>query len=334
VRAQHHRLRALGVEAGHDAVPQQTRGAHLGNFEIEVHPDRPEEGQAAGEGVDVHAGGNTGAHVFHAVGQREGQFDGLVGAGFLDVITRNRDRVELRHVLRRVGEDVGDDLHRRLGRIDVGVPHHELFEDVVLDRARQLFLLHALFLGGDDVAGQDGQDGAVHGHRHGNLVERDAVEEDLHVLDRVDRHAGLADVAGDAGVVRVITAVRGQVESDRNALAASGERLAVESVGGFGRGEAGVLADGPRLDRVHRRLRAAQEGRDTRQGIGELEVLDILLRVQRLDGKAFGGIPHQVVDVATRGLLGRGLFPDIQVIGIKELFRHETPLADSIFSGR
>jgi hypothetical protein len=137
VRAQHHRLRALGVELGHDAMPEQTGSAHLGDFKIEVHADSPEEGQATGEGIDVHAGGNAGTDVFHAVGQREGQFDRLIGAGFLDVVTGNRDRVELRHVLRGVAEDVGNDFHRRLGRIDIGVPHHELFEDVVLDGARQ-----------------------------------------------------------------------------------------------------------------------------------------------------------------------------------------------------
>ena len=131
------------------------------------------------------------------------------------------------------------------GRIDIGVADHELLEDVVLDGPGELLLLHALLFGGDDVAGEDRQHGAVHRHRDGDLVERDAVEEDLHVLDRVDRHAGLADVADDAGIVRVVAAVRGQVEGDRDALAAGGERLAVEGVGGFGGGETGVLADRP-----------------------------------------------------------------------------------------
>jgi hypothetical protein len=58
------------------------------------------------------------------------------------------------------------------------------------------------------------------------LVERDAVEEDLHVLDGVDRHAGLADVAGDARMVAVVAAVGGEVEGHREALlpAASARR--------------------------------------------------------------------------------------------------------------
>ena len=53
-----------------------------------------------------------------------------------------------------------------LGRVDVGVADHELFEDVVLDGPGELLLGDALLLGGDDVAGQDRQHRAVHGHRH------------------------------------------------------------------------------------------------------------------------------------------------------------------------
>jgi hypothetical protein len=68
---------------------------------------------------------------------------------FLHVVARDRDRVELGHVLARVLDDVADDLHRRLGRVDVGVADHELLEDVVLDGPGQLVLRHALLFGRD-----------------------------------------------------------------------------------------------------------------------------------------------------------------------------------------
>ena len=61
-----------------------------------------------------------------------------VAPGFLHVVAGDRDRVELRHVLRRVPDDVGDDPHRRRGRVDVGVADHELLEDVVLDGPGEL----------------------------------------------------------------------------------------------------------------------------------------------------------------------------------------------------
>ena len=37
--------------------------------------------------------------------------------------------------------------------------------------------------------GQDGDDGAVHGHGDGHLVERNLVEEGLHVFDGIDGDA-------------------------------------------------------------------------------------------------------------------------------------------------
>jgi hypothetical protein len=43
-------------------------------------------------------------------------------------------------------------------------------------------------------------------------------EQDAHVADRVDRDARHADVAGDARMVAVVAAVRGEVERDTEAF--------------------------------------------------------------------------------------------------------------------
>ena len=110
---------------------------------------------------------------------------------------------------------------------------------------------HALLEGRDDVEGHDRQHGAVHGHRHRHPVQRDAVEEDLHVLDRVDGDARLAHVAHHPRVVAVVAAVGGQVEGHRQALLAGGQVAAVEGVGLLGGREAGVLAHRPRPGHVH-----------------------------------------------------------------------------------
>jgi len=116
------------------------------------------------------------------------------------------------------------------GRVDVGVPDHERLQDVVLDRALKLVLRHALFLGRDNEPGQYRQDRAVHRHRHAHPVERDAVEQDLHVLDRVDRDAGLADIADDARVVAIVAAVGRQIEGDRQTHLSRLQIVAVEAV--------------------------------------------------------------------------------------------------------
>ncbi len=130
------------------------------------------------------------------------------------MVTRNTDRVELGHVLGRVANDVAYDAHAGRGRVNVGVAHHELFQNVVLNRSGQLVLAHALFFRCDHVARQYRQHGAVHGHRDRDLVQRNLVEQDFHVLDRINRHAGLAHIAGYTRVVGVVTAVGSQVKRD------------------------------------------------------------------------------------------------------------------------
>ena len=94
----------------------------------------------------------------------------------------------------------------------------------------QLLLLHALLLGSDDVESQNGQHSAVHSHRYTHFVERNLVEQNLHIKDAVDSHASFANVAYNALVVRVISTVSGQVESHRQTFLTGGNVAAVESV--------------------------------------------------------------------------------------------------------
>ena len=81
----------------------------------------------------------------------------------------------------------------------------------------------------------------------GHLVERDAVEQDLHVLDGVDGDTRLADVADHARMIGVVAAVRGEVERTLTPWPPAGERAAVEGVGLLGGREARVLAAVGRL---------------------------------------------------------------------------------------
>ena len=180
------RLGILGVELTYDLSPEHTCCTHLGNLHEEVHSDSPEEAQAGCEGIDIHTGVDTCAEVFQTVGQCVCKLDIACGAGFLHVVTRNGDGVELRHILRCIFEYVGDDPHRELGGINVGVAHHEFLEDIVLDGTGHLFKLGALFQTGVDVEGEHGEHSAVHGHRHRHLVQRNTVEEHLHVLNGAD----------------------------------------------------------------------------------------------------------------------------------------------------
>jgi hypothetical protein len=168
---------------------------------------------------------------------------------------------------------------------------------------------HALFLGRDDVAGEHRQHGAVHGHRHAHLVERDAVEQDLHVLDRIDRHAGLADVADHPRMIGIVAAMGGEIEGHRQAHLAGREIGAIELVALFGGREAGILADRPGTPGVHRGLRSAGEGREARQRAHRLDLLEVGRGVERLHRDPFRGHPGEVIQRAVAQLLRCELFP-------------------------
>ena len=233
VGAQHQALRALGAKPLHDPAPEQTCSTQLGNLEIKIHPDRPEEAQAAGKIIDVQTLSERCLHVLLTIGQGERQLKRLIGTGLLHVIAADRNRVELRHVLGRVLDDIADDAHARFGRIDVGVADHELLQNVVLNSPTERRLINALFLRCHHITREHGQYGAIHGHRHAHPIERNPVEEDFHIFDRIDGHPRLADIADDPWMIAVIAAMGGQIKRHADALPACGERVAIKAIAVF-----------------------------------------------------------------------------------------------------
>ena len=180
-----------------------------------------------------------------------------------------------------VREQVRGDAHGRPRREDVVAPGDVLLEDVVLDGAAQLLPAHPLPLGDQLVQEQEQRCGRVDRHRGRHLAERNAGEHELHVGERVDRHAGPADLPGAARVVRVVAQLRGEVERDRKARLAALEQVAEARVRLLGRAEAGVLADRPRPSAVHVRVRPARERELARRL--ELDLAEIGRGVDGLD---------------------------------------------------
>ena len=290
--AQRERALVFGSEASHQLRPQHARGAHLGDLHEEVHPDGPEEREPWREGIDIEPRRDSRLHILDAVGECVGEFEIGGRARLLHVIAGDRDRIELRHALRCVGEDVRDDAHRLRRRIDISVPHHELFEDVVLDGALELFWRHALLLARHDEEREDRQHRAVHGHRHGHPVERNAIEERAHIVDRIDGDACHPHIAGHAGMIGVVAAMGGEIEGDGKPHLPGGEIAPVEGVRIFRRRKSRILPDGPGLRCVHRRIGPAQEGRDAGEGADEIEAGRVAGGVGGFNGDGFGGEPN------------------------------------------
>jgi hypothetical protein len=79
---------------------------------------------------------------------------------------------------------------------------------------RSLSAGHALLLGRRDVEAEEDDRRPVDRHRDRDLVERDPVEERLHVGERRDGDAADADLAERARVVGVVPHERREVERD------------------------------------------------------------------------------------------------------------------------
>ena len=181
--------------------------------------------------------------------------------------------------------------HRRLGREDVFLLRDELLEDVVLGGAAQLVGAHALLFGGGDVHGPDDGRGRVDGHAGGDLVERDAIQQDFHVLERRDRHAALAELAQRFGGVGVVAHQRGQVEGDGQAGLPLLEQVLEARVRLLGGAEAGEHAHRPQFAAVQRRVDAARVGifAGQAQVFSVIQICHIQGGVQAVDRLGRGG---------------------------------------------
>ena len=233
VSTQSQRFRVLGTEALHDLRPQHTCSTHLGDFHEMVHTDRPEEGQTRSESIDIDTCIHTGTKIFKTVAKRISHFDIGRRTCFLHVVTGDGDGVELRHLLRSVFEDIGNDTHGEFRRVDISVTHHEFFQDIVLDRTGHLFQLGALFQTGIDIECQYRKYGTVHCHGYRHLIQRNTIEQNFHVFQRTDRNTGFTDITYHTFVVGIITTVRRKVESDRQTFLAGSQVTTVECVGLF-----------------------------------------------------------------------------------------------------
>ena len=270
MRAQHHRARVLGAEALlHDPRPQAPQRAVLGDLleEVDVRVEDPR--QPRRERVDVDAALAHRLDVGDRVGEAEGDLLDRRRAGLAHVVAGQRDRVEARRVRRAPGDQVGGQPQRGLGRVDERAARDVLLEHVVLRGAGDLARAATPCLSATAtyIATSTGA-GALIVIEVETRSSGNAVEDGLHVGERVDRDADLADLAGRALVVGVEPHLGRQVEGGREAGLALGEQELEALVGRLGRAEAGVLADRPVAAAVHRRLDAARE----RVLAGEAEV--------------------------------------------------------------
>ena len=155
------------------------------------------------------------------------------------------------------------------------------FENVVLNGAGEFAAVRALALRHQRVVSQQNSGGGIDGHRRGNVLQRDVLEETLHVGQGGNRHADAAHLAGGHRMVAVVAHLGGQIEGDRESSGALREQVTIAPVAFLGGAEAGVLAHGPQAAAVHLAVDAA--------GVRELtRVAETIVHDRFMIGRSYG----------------------------------------------
>ena len=249
--------------------------------------------------------------------QRERELLRRRRARLADVVAGDRDRVPQRHLARAELDHVRDEPHGRLGREDVLLLRDVLLEDVRLDRAAQRRARDALLLGDADVEGEQHRRGRVDRHRRRHLAERDAREQQAHVLDRVDRDALPPDLAERPGVVGVEAHQRRHVERRREAGLTVVEQEAEPLVRLVRRPEPRELAHRPEATAVHRRVDAARERELAR--VAEIAVVVDVDGVGRRERRHVDPRERREELARAVGRAGASLPPAVEALGCLRL---------------
>ncbi len=155
-------------------------------------------------------------------------------------------------MLGSIFKNISHYFHREFRWIDIGITHHKFFQDIILDGTCHFFQFGTLLQTSIDVECQNRQYSTVHGHGHRHLIQRNAIEEHLHILYRTDGYTCFSHIAHYPFMVGIIAAVCCQVECNRQALLSGSQVTAIKSIGFLSGRKACVLPDSPRTHGIHR----------------------------------------------------------------------------------
>ena len=266
VYTEHHGFRFFSAESFfHNFSPYTTGSAEFSNFFEYVVVSIPEEGQTACESVNIHTSFDSSFYISDAISDGECDFLGSGGTSFTDVVTGNGDGVPQRNIFGAIFKNVGDQTHGGFRREDISAASSIFFQDIVLNGAAEFISGNALFFSNCDVHAEQYGCRSVDGHRSGNFVQRNAIEQDFHVSEGVDSNAYFTNFAFRHRVGGIITDLGREVECAGQAAAAVSQQVFITFVGFFSSGEACIHTHGPETATIHGRLYTTGERIFTRE---------------------------------------------------------------------
>ncbi len=298
----------------HNTSPQAPGRPKFRDLLQKVIVDSEEKGEARGERIDAEPRPQGRFDVGNAIRQGKGQLLRGGATGLSHVIAADADRIPSGQVVFRIREDVGHQTHGWLGRIDIGAARDVFLEDIVLHRPLQTPGIDTLLFGHRHIQGQQDGCGGIDGHRRTHLVERDAVEQRLHIAQGVDRDPDLAHLPLGHRVIGVVADLGGKVKGDAQPGLPLAEEILVAAVRFLRRPEPCILTHGPEPASIHGGLHTTGK----RIFTGKTEVSQII-QLRKVEGgiqplhrnTARGGEYRPSLGHALQGRLQRVLLPGI-----------------------
>ena len=271
--SQHPGLGVLGaVFFPHQAGPDAAGRAELGDLFEEIVVHVKEKRKPRGKVINLHTALEAFVDVTEPIRKRKSQLLDSRRPSLADMVSAHADGVPVRIMFCSVLDRIDDELHGGFDREEPFLLRDVFFENIVLKGAADFFFRNALLFGDGQVHGQNDDGRSIDRHRSRDFAKRDAGVEDLHVLERGDGDAALADFAFAFGAVGVVSHERGHIESrGKSSLAVLKQKL--KSLIGFHRArETRELAHRPELAAIHIALNAA----GVRILAGKAEIAEII----------------------------------------------------------
>ncbi len=193
---------------------------------------------------------------------------------------------------------------------------HVLLEDVVLNRSPEQRDIRTLALGGGNVEAEQHRRRAIDGHRRGDPVHGNPIEQHLHVREGGDGDPALPHFALRPRMVGVVAHERGEIKRYGEARLSPLQQELVTPIGVLRRSKTRELPHRPEPPPIHRGVDAP--GVRVQAGMAQLvlrvEVLKVDWCVERVH---FRGALGDEVDIPFRCLV-EALAP----VALRASFRH------------
>jgi len=172
------------------------------------------EGQLRRKFIHVHTGFFRCIYISNGIGKRKSNLLRCCGACFTNVISRYADRIPIWDFSLAIAHGICYQPHAGRGWENISSTRDILFQNIILDGTTQFSGSHALLFRDGDVRGKQNRGRRVDGHAGGNPIQWDVFKQSLHIFNGRNGNPYLPYFTQGNRVVRVVSNLGRQVESD------------------------------------------------------------------------------------------------------------------------